>query len=224
LWLNSHSTISAKFYGAGIVARPYLASLITLLVSNSALGQNLIVNSDFNLGTDGWVGGILDSARGSPKAPSLFVKGANTYASSDCIAVDNTKVYTFQGEVIVDSGQGGMATMNFGDDTCTSQVGNISYGSWKYSDSEWSLVRTDYLFSGETKAVKLLLWTSSEYGGSGSTAASFDHLYFGLSLKEPVTNAAVPAPAGSYLSLLFEFVALIAGTWICRHRSFLFLK
>jgi len=200
------------------VTRLFLAFLASLLLSNSAFGQNLIVNSDFDLGTNGWVGGMLDNVRGSPTAPSLFVTGSNTYAFSDCIAVDNTQVYTFEGEVIVDSGQGGMATMNFGDDTCTSQVGNISYGSWAYSSREWSLVRTDYLFSGETKAVKLLLYTSTGYMGSGSASASFDHLYFGLSLPEPVIGAPpVPAPITSSAAFL-EILTVIYGAYAFSRR------
>jgi hypothetical protein len=154
----------------------------------SAAAANLIPNSDFDTGMDGWtvVSGegtaTLDETTGSPAAPSLHLAGTaespDISVESDCLAVDDSENVDLYADI---NGTAGFAmlTINAYDDTeCSNGIGAINSEAFP-ATGEWDTYSmSDVMLPDGAQSAKVVL--SASMGASTSPGdVHFDHVGFG---------------------------------------------
>jgi hypothetical protein len=159
------------------------------LVSTSASAANLIENSDFNTGIDGWTvaagddgSASLDTTKGFPIPPSLHLVADGTLgdvsAESDCIAIDDSDNVDLFVAVNVAAGFGGATINAYDDGICSSALTPITADPLGVSGTWQTFALTDVALPDDTQSVKITL-SATQGDGDDPGDALFDHVAFG---------------------------------------------
>lgn len=168
--------LSALLFGAsGLVALP-------------AAAANLVQNPDFDTDLDGWTvtdgdGNIsLDTATGSPAAPSMQIKAdgtdTDTSASSSCMPVDDSEPVDLAVAINGTAGYAIATIASFSDADCTTALSAIASEAFP-ATGEWdTYTMSDVLLPDGAQSARVVL-TASMGASTDHGDAHFDHVQFG---------------------------------------------
>jgi hypothetical protein len=178
-----------------------VATSIGMLVSNPGMAQNIVPNPDFDAELSGWTlilapsggGSIsLDTAVGSPIAPSMYVVGGGTPSTlvvSGCLPISQ-QIVDLQGDLNYVQGAtpiaaGSLEVSSYGDTSCASYLDvAVTNTCFALPSAGWQRCsRLGYLLPAGTQAVTVALRVNY----LGGNVAHFDNVRLGPAGTVPVT-------------------------------------